>query len=248
MVSGLGTGLGASFAWVWILVKSWNPLCDLWQATECRYRKVSLVHVIRFPTIQDYSVIFFTGISWDGALPTVCVTIRNSSKQLFSCLCFIPKLVKTNWFPNVQTEPPPVQLCAVPMCPAVGSQGEDSSASLSTSPPQEVAESNEVYFLTINKKNKLLPLFKYKRFLVVCRIPPVHTKSKWTHGSYLCRMVYNCRCVFFLWATVCVVIVVNVWTQRVGTYYSPRICRAIQLTRCSNLGKTELLSRCHWLR
>ena len=46
--------------------------------------------------------------------------------------------------PNVQSEPPLVQLWAIPTLPVTGYQGEELSTSLSTSPPQEAAESNEI--------------------------------------------------------------------------------------------------------
>ena len=46
-------------------------------------------------------------------------------------------------FPNAQSEPPLVQLCATPTCPAISSQ-EQSPAPHSASSPQAAAESSEV--------------------------------------------------------------------------------------------------------
>jgi len=43
--------------------------------------------------------------------------------------------------PNVTSEPPLMQVGTIPTCPITGSQGEDLSTSLSTSSPQEAAES-----------------------------------------------------------------------------------------------------------
>jgi len=45
--------------------------------------------------------------------------------------------------PNAKSKPPLEQLCAIPMHPVTGSQGEEISTSISTSPPQEAIESNE---------------------------------------------------------------------------------------------------------
>lgn len=47
-------------------------------------------------------------------------------------------------FPNFQSELPMVQLCAIPRCSIIASQEEETAASLSISPSQEVAESNKI--------------------------------------------------------------------------------------------------------
>ena len=46
--------------------------------------------------------------------------------------------------PNVQSKPPLVQLCTIPMHPITEYQGEELGTSLSTSPPREAVGSNEV--------------------------------------------------------------------------------------------------------
>lgn len=56
-------------------------------------------------------------------------------------------------FPYVQSEPSQVLLCAVPSCSITGSQGEESSASLHASLPQEVAETNEVHLSASSTPN-----------------------------------------------------------------------------------------------
>jgi len=48
------------------------------------------------------------------------------------------------FFPYVQSEPLLVQLCAVSTCPVISSWGKEGGTSLSTSPPQEAAESTEI--------------------------------------------------------------------------------------------------------
>lgn len=50
----------------------------------------------------------------------------------------------TEIFRHVQSEPSLVQLCAIPLCPVLGDQGEENSTTVSISPPQEAVESNEV--------------------------------------------------------------------------------------------------------
>ena len=50
----------------------------------------------------------------------------------------------TEKLPNVQSKPPLMQLSIIPTCPITGSHGEEISISLSPSPPQEAAGSNEV--------------------------------------------------------------------------------------------------------
>ena len=47
--------------------------------------------------------------------------------------------------PNVKFKPPLMQLWTIPTRPVNGYQGEELSTSLSTSPPQEAAESNDVH-------------------------------------------------------------------------------------------------------
>jgi len=46
--------------------------------------------------------------------------------------------------PNVQSEPPLVQLWTIPMHPVPESEAEELSTSLSPSPPLEAVESHEV--------------------------------------------------------------------------------------------------------
>lgn len=102
-VNGRGTGRGASSAWLLILAKSLNPLCDLWQVRECRYRKVLLVHVIQFSTIQEivfcnlYSLVFhgmelLTCYLWHNVPPVVhyccfyCLVFSQPGKSLVMLL------------------------------------------------------------------------------------------------------------------------------------------------------------------
>lgn len=48
-------------------------------------------------------------------------------------------------FPYVESEPPLVQLWTISTCSITGSQGEEVSTSLSSSPPQGAVGSNEIY-------------------------------------------------------------------------------------------------------
>ncbi|KAK4830133.1 hypothetical protein QYF61_008560 [Mycteria americana] len=80
--------------------------------------------------------------------------------------------------PNVQSKPPLVQLRAIPTCPVTGSQGEEISTSLSMSPPQEAAESNEVApqppFLQIRQAQSPQPLLighSFQPFHQLCCLP-----------------------------------------------------------------------------
>ena len=65
--------------------------------------------------------------------------------------------------PAVQSKPPLVQLWTIPTCLIAGSQGEELSTSLSTSPPQGTAESTEVTpqppFLQTRQTQSPQPLF-----------------------------------------------------------------------------------------
>lgn len=50
-------------------------------------------------------------------------------------------------FPNVQCDPPLLQLCTIPMHPVISFHGKETGTSLSTSPSQEVVKSNEAFCL-----------------------------------------------------------------------------------------------------
>lgn len=68
-------------------------------------------------------------------------------------------------FPSLQSDPPQVPLCAVPSCSITGSQGEESGASLCTSPPLEVVETNE-FHLSASAHRTCPPALLYEAICV----------------------------------------------------------------------------------
>lgn len=74
-------------------------------------------------------------------------------------------------FPSVKSEPPQTQFWTISTCHGTGNQGEEIQTSLSTSPPQEAVESNEVTpqpFLQTKKCRSPQPL------LIGYYFPPLH--------------------------------------------------------------------------
>ena len=63
-------------------------------------------------------------------------------RQTWDILYLSRKPQSTEIFRHVQSEPSLVQLCAIPLCPVLGDQGEENSTIVSISPPQEAVESN----------------------------------------------------------------------------------------------------------
>lgn len=102
---------------------------------------------VRFLPVSKLWFIVFITFLFGGEKNKPKKTHHNDPVQLPKQVCGIGHLSRKPpgvWHPNVLSKPSLVQLRTNPMCAVAGCQGEELNSSLSTCPPQEVLQSNEI--------------------------------------------------------------------------------------------------------